>query len=235
MYNCEKCKDTGWVTYEKDGMIYHKECDCVKVKRSLYFAEKSGLGDLLNIYTFERFNTDYDFQKRLYNKAQRYLQEKANKWFVVLGKSGAGKSHICTAICKKFIADAKIVHYVSWLEISRQLKSVINDSEYDKIMAQLKNAEVLYIDDLFKSDNYAKPSPADIKIAIEILNYRYNKARASKETCRTLISSERLFSQLVEYDEATAGRMYEMAGNDYITNLKPEDCFNYRLKNILGK
>lgn len=231
MYHCEKCNDKGYIEYEKDGYDYVKECDCIKVRKSLINVESSGLGELLNIYTFEHFKTDLDFQKDLYNKAQEYINDENNKWFTVLGKSGAGKSHICTAICSELLKKSYEVRFMAWIEESRKLKTRITDKEYDDIIEPLKNAEVLYIDDFFKSENNTPPTNADIKLANEILNYRYNKSRIENKRLKTIISSERTLSQLIGYDEATAGRIVEMS-DKYIKVLK-DNAVNYRLRKFI--
>ena len=226
-YHCEICNDTGFVVYEKDGYMFAKPCECQKVRKSLYLAEKSGLGGLLNTCTFDRFTIKYDFQKDLYNKAVNYVKNGTNSWFCLLGKTGSGKTHICTAICKVFLQQGNEVRFMSWLEESRRLKAVVNEIDYDYLIRDFKNAEILYIDDFFKSENNTPPSSADIKLANEILNYRYNRARTGKK-CKTVISSERTLEQLVKYDEAIAGRIVEMA-TGYIKVLTDK---NYTRSNL---
>ena len=98
-YHCEKCNDTGVILYEVNGYQYAKICECQKVRKALENAEKSGLGELLKVYTFDRFKTDYGFQKDLYNKAKEYIKDESSKWFGVFGKSGSGKSHIPNTSC----------------------------------------------------------------------------------------------------------------------------------------
>ena len=186
---------------------------------------------MLKVYTFDRFKTDYGFQKDLYNKAKEYIKDESSKWFGVFGKSGSGKSHICTAICGELIKKGYEVRFMSWNEDSRKLKALANEKEYDDIIEPLKNAEVLYIDDFFKSENNTPPTNADIKLANEIFNYRYNKARIGNLRLKTIISSERTLSQLICYDEAIAGRIVEMCG-EYIKVLKA-NVINYRLRQYI--
>jgi DNA replication protein DnaC len=220
--NCTKCNNTGWIFYtDKDGYECARECDCVKQRQSLARLERSGLSDLLNKYTFDRYKADYGFQKELLTKAKNYLNEK-DKWFVVLGQSGSGKSMICTAICGELLKKHE-VRFMSWLTESVKLKQNVNNAEvYEPLMEDYKKCEVLYIDDFFKQDNACKPSSADIKLANEILNYRYNTNK------RTLISSERLVKDLIEIDEAVVGRMVEKA-EEYLTEIVGKEK-NYRLK-----
>lgn len=231
IYDCPICKNEGYIYYKgEDGNDYAKECECNKIRRTLYNAQNSGLGELLNIYTFDRFKTDYEFQKDLYNKAQQFLKEN-NKWFTVLGKSGSGKTFICTAICKELLNQGKEVRLMNWIDESRKLKQRIADKDYDEIIDPFKNAEVLYIDDFFKAENNSVPTNADIKLANEIIWYRYNKALSIGSGYQTIISSERTLQQLVSYDEALTGRIVQMSDN-YIKVLK-ENTINYRLQKYL--
>ena len=221
--NCEKCNNTGWITYiDKDGYEYVKQCDCVKQRQSLARLERSGLGGLLEKYTFDRYEADFDFQKELLSKAKNYLNEK-DKWFVVLGQSGSGKSHICTAICGELLKQGHEVRFMSWLTESVKLKQNVNNPEiYEPLMEDYKNCEILYIDDFFKNENL---SSADLRIANEIINYR---CVANKQT---IISSERLIGNLIEVDEAIIGRIIEMAG-EYVTQIVGKEK-NYRLRKYL--
>ena len=64
--NCTKCNNTGWIFYtDQNGYETARECDCVKQRQSLARLERSGLGGLLNKYTFDRYKADYGFQKDL--------------------------------------------------------------------------------------------------------------------------------------------------------------------------
>ena len=152
-------------------------------------------------------------------------------WFCMLGMSGSGKSHICTAISRELLQQGMELKYMMWLDDSTALKQCITDGErYGNLISEYKNVQVLYIDDFFKNDNETKPSPADIKLANEILNYRYNKARMDKSMrWITIISSERTFEQLLNYDPALAGRIAEMTKPDNLIILSGMDK-NYRLK-----
>lgn len=226
-YKCAKCKDLGVIiSADKDGYRYATECECLKAKKSIQRLERSGLSNLLNKYTFDRYMTEYAFQKDLFNKANKYINEKANKWFVALGESGSGKSHICTAICGEFLKQGKEVRFMSWLTDSIKLKQNINNYEiYEPMIRDYKTCEILYIDDLFKSENTTPPTPADIKLAMEIFNYRYNN------NLKTIVSGERTINQLMEYDISIAGRLVESA-EEYLTQINGREK-NYRLRNYL--
>ena len=65
---------------------------------------------------------------------------------------------------------------------------------------------VLLIDDLFKTQSNEKPTSADVRLAYDLLNYRYEN-----RDLITMLSTERTVSELKQIDEATGGRIYEMA------------------------
>lgn len=115
-----------------------------------------------------------------------------------------------------------------WRDDIVKIKGAVTDSEeYSRIIDQFKTVDVLYIDDLFKTGKAAdnsvqKPTGADINVAFEIINYRYNNP-----SLLTIISSELTEDELIDIDEAIGGRIYERA--KAFTIGKSRDR-NYRIK-----
>lgn len=230
-YDCNICKNKGVVRSVVNNYITEARCVCWSVRNTLKRLEDSGLGGLLDIYNFDNYKTEKRWQKSIYEEAKRFIVDNNAKCFVMLGKTGCGKSHICTAISKELILNKGMdLKYMVWIDESLELKQYLMDgSQYSKRMEELKNTQVLYIDDLFKTKNDTPPSSADIRLAMEIINYRYNKARMDKsKRWITIVSTERTMDQLLEYDEAVAGRLNELAG-EYMFSITGEDK-NYRLK-----
>ena len=228
--DCPKCKNKGFIRYlNNEGYVMNRECSCMATRKTIKRMEESGLGNLLELYTFDKYKTDEDWQKNTLEKAKRFVDDKSIA-FTILGASGTGKSMICTAIASELMKRGMSLKYMMWVEDVNFLKSHKMDSEiYSQAMNEYKNVDVLYIDDFFKSDNNAKPTSADISIAMEIINYRYNKSRANTKRMITMISSERTFNQLIDYDEAIASRLKEMSKEYFI--VLTEKNKNYRLKN----
>ena len=86
---------------------------------------------------------------------------------------------------------------------------------------RFKKAEVLYIDDLFKTGrnpdgSEPKPTAADINAAFEIINYRYNNP-----ALLTIISSELNEDELLDIDEAVGGRIFERSKSISIAKKRP--------------
>lgn len=62
-YDCPICKNKGVIHYLKDGYEFAKPCECMKLRDSLRRIRQSGLGDLLNEYTFDKFQTESPWQE----------------------------------------------------------------------------------------------------------------------------------------------------------------------------
>lgn len=201
--DCPDCLNRGYITVADGKHISIQICHCMEARKSLELIDKSGLKDMLGRYTFQTWQTPFAWQRKAKELAEKYVQEKKG-WFLAAGKSGSGKSHICTAICGEFLKAGMGVRYMLWRDAAVQAKAMVNTAEYEAIMEPLKNAAVLYIDDMFKTGRGQQPTIADVNLAFELINYRY----LQKDTL-TLISTELTLEELLDIDEATGGRIYE--------------------------
>lgn len=234
-YDCPLCKNKGYIAklVEDNGHYSHcfTDCKCNEVRRSIMRMKRSGLKDIIKDYTFDKFMDTEPWQKAIKESAMEYA-ENPEGWFALCGQSGAGKTHLCTAICRKFLLSGKRVVYMLWRDEIVKIKEAAKGGEDDNdslrdILDKYKNAEVLYIDDLFKTGrnidtSLIKPSVADINYAFEIINYRYNNP-----DLLTIISSELTEDELLDVDEAIGGRIYERSKTFTIARDRKR---NYRLK-----
>lgn len=240
-YNCDRCKNKGYVAavYHDEQFGYYTQelvpCACQRIRKALQRLNRSGLSNVAKRYTFAQYETTEPWQQAIKTAAEKFCKDDANNWFFIGGQSGAGKSHICTAIALHYIRTGKDTRYMLWRDEITRLKACITDSEeYAAMIGELKNAEVLYIDDLFKSGKTpdgrpATPTAADINAAFEIINYRYGRSELI-----TIISSEKTLTDLLQVDEAIAGRIAEKTKEgSYCLNLKPDKNRNYRLKGVI--
>lgn len=231
-YNCNICKNKGHYLYLNNGYQEAKICECMKVRKSIRRLKRSGLKNFIKDYTLDKYKADEQWQKDIKLKAIKYISDMDNKWWYIGGQSGGGKTHICTAICGELLKMGNSVQYMLWKEESTILKACINDEKvYTEKINRLKNVDILYIDDLFKpiktqNEALAMPTIADINLVFEILSARI------KLNLKTIISSERNISELLDIDEAIAGRIIEKAGKEYILYIDKGLERNYRLKNI---
>lgn len=238
-YNCDDCKNKGGIMvlaeYGNDYQQEYRPCKCMKVRSMIAKIERSGLKNIMKEYTFDKYKETEDWQKRLKARAQTFLKDDTCQWFYIGGQSGAGKTHLCTAITAEYLKQNKAARYMLWRDDVTAIKAVINDSEeYHRLVDELKTVPVLYIDDLFKMGKgvQGKPQPptvADINLAYEIINYRYN----NKELV-TIISSEYTIGEIIAIDEALGGRISERsAASGYCINLQKDVSKNYRLNGIV--
>lgn len=231
-YNCNICRNKGFVAKlieNENGTYSHcfADCKCVETRNSIMRMKRSGLKDIIKDYTFDKFEDTEPWQKAIKQAAMSYAKEPEG-WFFLGGQSGSGKTHLCTAICREFLLAGKRVRYMLWRDDVVKIKGAVTDSEeYSRMIGQYKTVDILYIDDLFKTgkdkDNTVqKPTGADINVAFEILNYRYNNPNLL-----TIISSELSEDELLDIDEAIGGRIYERAKSFTIGKSRDR---NYRIK-----
>ena len=231
-YNCNICKNKGYVfkvVEHENGTYSHvcADCKCAEIRQSIMRMKQSGLKDIIKDYTFDKFDAVEPWQKALKTAATDYAK-KPEGWFYLGGQSGCGKTHLCTAICREFLLEGKKVIYMLWRDDIAKLKSLALDGEErQKMIERFKKAEVLYIDDLFKTgrnpDGYEpKPTAADINAAFEIINYRYNNP-----SLLTIISSELNEDDLLDIDEAVGGRIFERSKS---ISIAKDRSRNYRIR-----
>ena len=126
--------------------------------------------------------------------------------------------HIAHRICSRLMDSGKAVRYMLWRDASAELKALVTDGEeYQARIKPFKTVPVLYIDDFLKGGH----SEADIRLAFEILNSRYNDSQL-----RTIISSEITLFEILGLDEAVGGRIYERS-RGYVLEAPRE---NWRLR-----
>ena len=234
-YTCHQCKNKGYIIQlrEREDGSFHQvccDCKCVPIRNSIMRMKRSGLKDIIKDYTFEKFDATEPWQMTIKTAAMEYAKEPKG-WFFLGGQSGAGKTHLCTAICREFLYSGKSVRYMLWRDDIVRIKGAVTDSEeYGNLIDEFKKVDVLYIDDLFKTwkaadQSQQRPTGADISVAFEIINYRYNNP-----SLLTIISSELTEDELLDIDEAVGGRIYERPKAFTIGRNRDK---NYRIKNVV--
>lgn len=200
--NCTKCNNTGRTLENRNGILYTVECECMNVRRGLFYLRKSGLQDMVKHYTFDNFITPNAETARIKRAATGFVSLTDGRWFFIRGSRGSGKTHICTAIAERLMYSGKSLKYVLWRDLTQQLKAAINEPEYQTLMQDIKRPDVLYIDDFLKGSI----SSADVDRAYEVINARYNLKKK-----KTIISSERSLEEIDALDSAISDRIRERA------------------------
>lgn len=219
-YDCPKCKNRGYVAVIEDGEMRMAYCSCRVIRLSRRLLAESGINE---DYTLENYKPKDEWQKRILKAAQNYTLNPQG-WFYMGGQVGSGKTHICTGIVRKLIDVGNEARYMRWRDDSTKIKASIKCPEdYSNLIEPLKTVKVLYIDDFWKTTS-GEPTTADVNLAFEILNARYN----NKELI-TIVSSEYYADELMDIDEAVGSRIYERAKNNRI-NVVRDRKRNYRLQ-----
>lgn len=231
-YDCHKCKNRGYSMEIRDNeRLVSVECSCVIIRRCVRNMEASGLKNVVRDLTFDRFSAEHDWQQKIKAGAKRFA-DNPEGFLLFCGQPGSGKTHLCTAVCRELLLRGMDVEYVPWRDEIAQLKSLGFDSEKRaEKMERMKKCTVLYIDDFFKtargSDGMANPTKADVDLAFEILNPRYQSGAV------TIISTEKSLQELVDIDEALGSRIAERS-KDHVFQIRKDAARNYRLRGVIA-
>ena len=236
-YDCPLCMNRGDVMHLRETELgiyeYLVPCKCMELRKSIWRMRASGLEKSIRENTFKAFDAKEEWQQRMLSLAKKYLAEgwKDGHWLFLGGQPGCGKTHLCTAVARELLYE-KPVTYIVWPLTAKKLKGIVNEpDEYGAELGKLQTIDVLYIDDFFKpakaedrdgNMRTVPPSPADIRIAFEILNYRYINRLP------TILSSEWHIAELADMDEATASRIAERCG-EYAMVIGRDRKRNHRL------
>lgn len=244
-YNCEKCKNRGFVFHMTEDKAPNGEtvygetstpCQCRVIRNSIRRMKRSGLENIVKDCTFDKYEVTEAWQESIKAAAEKFAAEVHSldkKWFFMGGAVGCGKTHLCTAIARKLLLDGCEVRYMLWVDESAKLKAAVNDgSKYLELIEPIKNAQVLYIDDLFKVQRDKRgnvvqnPTPADFKLAYEIINHR-----SMNPDLITIVSCEWYVSEIVTLDYAVGSRIYEKTKTNAI-NISRDENRNHRTKDM---
>ncbi|MBP3930352.1 MAG: ATP-binding protein [Peptostreptococcaceae bacterium] len=224
-YNCESCKDKGYLFNQYDEVYF---CKCYESKREKERIEKSGIKDRLDNNRFDNYKADNEQRKIAKSICIKYIKEfeqnKGSKVLLLQGQVGSGKTHLAISTIN-YLLKKYGVRYMSYTKDISELKFNMTDQElYQKKISEYRNVSILYIDDLFKGfekiQDYNK-ARAELRIMYDIINYRYDNKKAM------IITSELNINQLLELDEALASRILEMA-KGYRYEFKGREL-NYRV------
>ena len=218
---CNDCNNRGDMAYlNEDGFFVIRPCKCAATRLTVKRLQNQGLYEGAKEKKLSNFRTDTDTQEALKSLAVRFIKEQEPRWMIMCGQSGSGKTHLCTAAFVRLSFDRGLNgRYLLWNSGARKMKATAKEGD-ERLINEYKHCQLLYIDDLFKCKKDTEPSDADVRLAFEILDYRYN----NKLT--TIISTELLLEDIRYLDEAIYRRIHEMCGS-YIGNIgrDPQKCY----------
>lgn len=224
--DCPICGNKGTVAYIPEGeeRMVVRFCACRSKRQTALRLKRIGMLERSKECTLERFETRTPIQQRLKRLTEEWIaRETPDRWLVLCGQTGVGKTHLCTAAFVRMVADRELNgEYMLWIPELRRIKAGLVNGGSEARLEQLKTTPLLYVDDLFKGNPEQPVSDADLRLAFELFDHRYNNHLP------TIISTERSFQQIAALDEALAGRIRERSG-PFLVNIAPGPGKNYRL------
>lgn len=203
-YDCPTCADTG--------AVGTKLCTCMRRALVLCGYESSGLGALLQTQSFDNFDLKY-YKKsaEALTSAQAALQKsrqfaanfspKTTENLLFCGKTGLGKTHLCTSIARTLIERGFDVVY----ESAQALFSTMRREHFqpsDESAARVERyfgCDLLIIDDL----GAEATSQASVSFLYDIVNTRLNGGKPM--IINTNLSKKELTSR---YSDRIASRLF---------------------------
>lgn len=223
-YDCPKCLNKGFTMYiNADFDEVCRTCECMPIRECATAMRNSGIDETtLERMTFDTFEETQDWQKRMKSVAMKYVDTiksgDTEHWLLMSGQTGSGKTHLSTATCVELMKAGFKVKYMTWHEIVHKIQQAkFSEERYNSIMSAIADAQVLYVDDLFKTEK------SERDIAFEVLNVRYVSRKP------TIISCELNLNSMAEIDAATAGRIEHMS-KGFAAQILNDEKRNYRRK-----
>lgn len=210
-YKCEKCGDTTWIITEKGAV----PCECQKLREHEVMQAVSDVGLMFQNKNFGNFKVETDVQRVLKEECMEYVKKfiKSNMLdrcsLCICGNVGTGKTHLASAVANNLIAKNIGVVKINYRTfITRMKQRIVDSTAYDKDMDRVTEAEVLFIDDLYKG----RITESDANIMYEIINRRYENHRP------LILTTEKSIESLLNFDEGIASRIIEMCGGNILSS-----------------
>lgn len=160
IYECKKCKDTGFVNNVK--------CECFKQKLINKAYNMSNVSEIIKIENFSTFKFDYyskEFDEEngmssyenisiIIKKVTVFIEEFDEKFnnIIFYGGTGIGKTFMCRCIAKELLDKGKTVVYVTAFDLFDMIEKERFSKEEDNFRKEIikfrNEADLLIIDDL---------------------------------------------------------------------------------------
>lgn len=208
-FTCNHCQDTGFVG--------SRMCACMKELIVMKNIADSGMGRLIERQSFENFDLEWyrssedDYRRACHNlsTARAFADGFSVGWgknLLLIGNTGTGKTHICTAIAKSIIGRGFDVLYDTAHNILRELADDQFRDRYrqpEPLGDKYLECDLLILDDLGAEFS----NQVTVSCLYNLINTRQNKGLST--VISTNLSAQELAGR---YD----GRIYSrIIGSDY--------------------
>ena len=180
---CSICGDSGWKTVQNGADRRVTRCDCKSVSRTKFLVEQAKFPPRYENCDLASYETEGSQRSLVAAKmaAEKFIANYPldKVGLLLIGPSGAGKTHLSVAILKQLIFTKGIAClFCDYRELLKQIQNSYNPSvqvtELD-LLRPVFQAEVLVLDDL----GAVKPTEWVWDMVSVILNTRYNENRTT--------------------------------------------------------
>jgi DNA replication protein DnaC len=179
---CSMCGDTGWKTVQDGVNRSVTRCDCRQVSRTKFLIQQAKFPPRYENCDLEGYETGTQSSLATAKiAAQKFIANYPidKIGFLLIGPSGAGKTHLSVAILRELIIQKGIAClFCDYRDLLKQIQNSYNPSvqvtELD-LLRPVFQAEVLVLDDL----GAVKPTEWVWDMVSVILNTRYNENRTT--------------------------------------------------------
>ena len=223
---CVICNNKGWVQVINESYTPLRHCQCWERRERFKKAKQSGLGKYLKKTVDDYETLDVEWRERCKRMVEGYLERHShdNVWFMACGQNGSGKTLLGSIIANTLLTKkGRDVTYAVWTDFIGEVKRDMMGEKTNEVssrMKEVKTADVLFLDEVFKEFNVT-----DKRYLAEIINYRYTN------DLKTIITSEKLLTELLDIDEATFGRAVELCAG-FMINIPRDRKKDWRLRTL---
>ena len=224
MNNCPNCNGSGWIWKDWDRKLW-EPCSCQSGIRVRNLTANAGLSKSIAGFRLNDFKQEEEWQTILLRSACEYAKNPAGFLFIC-GQPGAGKTHLAAGAFNYILRGGAQGKYWNWTALMAELKAAQNSPDYVRLMDELKECRVLFLDDFLHAVKN-QPTAGDLKIAVEIIGARYERDRSP-----TIITSNLTTKDISRFDSSLSGRIIEAAGSHLLV-ISPAAGRDYRSRGAI--
>lgn len=219
--DCKRCENRRWVLDERGELKACPECGVVERWRMNAVSAFSSRSTSSAKQTFDNFKFSFKTGENAALKkcavtAISFAKNPDQRWLIIIGPRGNGKSHLCAAV-DNFLRDKGVpslfvttTDLLASLREAFDLQATTEQERYSGRMRLFKTAPVLILDDFLAESS----SPFSQGAIFEIIDYRY------RNRLSTMIATNVGFDEFD--DPRIASRMQDASFCTVVENTAPD-------------
>ncbi len=218
--DCDYCENKRFVISSTGELKPCPRCNVAMMRKIEQLRAFSSLSPRTAQQNFDNFQTTFNgitdaVLELCLMQAKSFAENHENRWLVIWGSRGNGKSHLCASIYNHLIQRNIPAIFITFPELLTALKSTINkdatteESYYERLNI-FKTVPVLILDDVSAESS----TPWSDNILFEIIDYRYRHLLSTVIVTNTELDllEPRISSRL---QDTTLCTIIENAAPDY--------------------